>query len=93
MNAAGEVEIPRERIIGTATELFGEKIYEETQADIEPMIDAIAAKTETDAVSRQVDDIIRGVKEKVRTTFVAPVVEQYDIVDQNGDIYILSLKE
>ena len=79
VNAAGEVEIPRERIIGTATELFGEKIYEETQADIEPMIDAIAAKTETDAVSRQVDDIIRGVKEKVRTTFVAPVVEQYDI--------------
>ena len=36
LNKNGEVEIPRERVIGTASELFGDKVY----ADIEDQLDA-----------------------------------------------------
>ena len=79
VNADGEVEIPSERIIGTATGLFGEKVYETAQADVDPLIATVSTSTDTDAVRQKMDDIISTVKETVKTTFVAPVVEQYDI--------------
>ena len=79
VNADGEVEIPSERIIGTAAGLFGEKVYETAQADVDPLIATVSTSTDTDAVRQKMDDIISTVKETVKTTFVAPVVEQYDI--------------
>lgn len=79
VNTDGEVEIPNERIIGTAAGLFGEKIYETAQADMTPLIETVSVDPDTDAVSKKIDDIIGKVKETVKTTFVAPVAEQYEI--------------
>ena len=79
VNAQGEVEIPNERIIGTAAGLFGEKVYETAQENVQPLIDKVAADPATYSIKQQMDDIISSVKETVKTSFVEPVAEQYEI--------------
>ena len=79
VNKAGEVEIPNERIIGTAQGLFGEKVYEQAETTVEPLIYAVAEDSDTVAVWNKMADVINTVKETVKNTFVDPVADQYEI--------------
>jgi hypothetical protein len=46
LNGNGEVEIPMEQIIGTASELFGDKVYADVEDQLEAAVEEIQKKTE-----------------------------------------------
>ena len=47
LNEDGEVEIPREQIIGTASELFGDKVYADVDDQLKAAVEEIQKKAET----------------------------------------------
>lgn len=47
LNDAGNVEIPREKIIGTASELFGDKVYADVDDQLESVVEEIKKKFES----------------------------------------------
>lgn len=46
LNENGEVEIPREQVIGTASELFGDKVYADIGAQLDAAVEQIKEQTE-----------------------------------------------
>ncbi|WP_031578817.1 DEAD/DEAH box helicase [Ruminobacter sp. RM87] len=46
LNENGEVEVPKEQIIGTASEIFGSKIYEKVESQLEEAVEEIQKKVE-----------------------------------------------
>ena len=75
----GEVEIPNEIVIGKTQDLFGEKRYEEIEADLAGDLDAVAQSQDTDEVGRQVKTMVDAVTEKVKEDIVAPIDQEYGI--------------
>ena len=47
LNEDGEVEIPREQVIGTASELFGDKVYADVEEQLEAAVEEIQRQAET----------------------------------------------
>ena len=74
----GNVEIPREIVIGKAQDLFGDKIYETMEREIQPAVRAVSGGSD-EAVKRQVQDVIDTVKESVFSNVVEPVADSYDV--------------
>lgn len=74
----GNVEIPREIVIGKAQDLFGDKIYETMEREIQPAVRAVSGGSD-EAVKRQVQDVIDTVKESVLSNVVEPVADSYDV--------------
>ena len=68
----GEVEIPKERVIGKAAELFGPKIYEDMGRAVQPALDAVQGGDKND-VSQQVQHVIETVKQNLREQVFTPV--------------------
>lgn len=68
----GEVEIPQERVIGKAAELFGPKIYEDMGRAVQPALDALQGGDKND-VSQQVQRVIETVKQNLREQVFTPV--------------------
>lgn len=46
LNENGEVEIPREQIIGTASELFGDKVYADVEDQLASAVEEIQRNAE-----------------------------------------------
>ena len=46
LNASGEVEIPREQVIGTASELFGDKVYADVEDQLAAAVEEIKRNVE-----------------------------------------------
>lgn len=46
LNENGEVEVPKEQIIGTASDIFGSKIYEKVESQLEEAVEEIQKKVE-----------------------------------------------
>ena len=46
LNEDGEVEIPREQVIGTASELFGDKVYADVEDQLEAAVEEIQRQAE-----------------------------------------------
>ena len=78
VNDQGEVEIPREIVIGQTTELFGPKLYEDMTSDLQPAVEAVVGGP-TDAVKRQVQDVIDTVTDTIKKKIVTPIVDSYDV--------------
>lgn len=70
----GEVQIDRERVIGTAKDLFGDKIYEEMAEDVQPALDALQGSTDRE-IDRQVKQVLDKVKQVVDDRVFKPVEE------------------
>lgn len=75
VNAEGEVEIPKERVIGTANELFGDKIYQQMSDDAVNAVsetDHTDFKKAVDAIGKQVaknnKEVVNRVKKKFKLT-------------------------
>ena len=77
VNEKGEVEIPREIVIGKAQDIFGEKKWETVTAETTPQIDQLGESKGAAAVAASMQQLTETVKEKVRQEVVAPVVQAY----------------
>lgn len=72
----GEVDIPKEIVIGKAKEIFGEKIYEELTDTMEPMMPSLQ---DSDAIKKSVNGFVDKVKESIKSNILAPAMDEYDI--------------
>jgi len=70
LNAEGDVELPREQVIGVASELFGTKIYEEAADSIE---DAFTALENQSPVKALAANRYEELEEKLKTDYQASV--------------------
>lgn len=71
LNEEGKVEIPMDRIIGTATELFGPKIYGSISDNMAAVIDET---TKTDEQSKE-DAMLEQLKSEFQTKAIEPILE------------------
>ena len=78
VDEAGEVEIPKEIVIGKAQGLFGEKQYEEMTQGFEPQISRLAESESVAAVEQSMKKLVDTVKETVKQQVVAPVANAYE---------------
>lgn len=60
----GEVEIPKEVVIGTTQNLFGEKVYEQFAEEIQPQVDSLA-ESDSYELDKQVETLVNTVKENI----------------------------
>lgn len=82
LNDSGEVEVPREIIIGTAQGLFGEKIYEDVKEDVEPLLDRVASPVSPDAhgaeeAKARVDALAEALKNTLKEKVLTPALDSY----------------
>ena len=69
LNEKGEVEIPKEQVIGTASDLFGDKIYADVENQLTAAVEKIQKNAKTTPNSRK-DEL-----EKLRECFAKPIVD------------------
>ena len=74
----GEVEIPKERVIGKAAELFGTKIYEDMGQAVQPALDALLGGDKQDVTS-QVQNVIETVKQNLHEQVFTPIADMGEI--------------
>ena len=74
----GEVEIPKERVIGKAAELFGTKIYEDMGQAVQPALDALLGGDKQDVTS-QVQNVIETVKQNLHEQVFTPIADTGEI--------------
>ncbi len=84
VNEDGEVEIPREIVIGTAQGLFGEKQYEEMEREIEPQLTALAdmefyPKQDSSELEHRLRSLVDAVKDTVKQGVVEKVADTYEV--------------
>ena len=69
LNEKGEVEIPKEQVIGTASDLYGDKIY----ADVENQL--TAAVEEIQKNEKMMSNHRKDEQEKLRERFAKPIAD------------------
>lgn len=74
----GEIEIPKEVVIGKAQNLFGEKVYEQFAEEIQPQIERLKG-SDSYEVDKQVEALVNSVKENIIQNFVNPAVNEYEV--------------
>lgn len=74
----GEVEIPKEVVIGKSQDLFGAKIYEQIAQDVQSQIDNFA-ESGTYEVDRQIETLVDTVKDSMKENVLAPVINEYEV--------------
>lgn len=72
INADGEVEVPREKVIGTAAGVFGEKLYETIEAELDEQVREVTSRVSADGDKDLADELARAFKGSV----VDPLVGQ-----------------
>ena len=74
----GEVEIPKEIVIGKTQDLFGAKVYEEFAQDVRSRVDSFAESGTYD-VDKQVEALVDTVKDSIKENVLAPVISEYEV--------------
>ena len=74
----GEVEIPKEVIIGKAQDLFGSKVYEQLTQDVQAQINAIENSSSYE-VDKQVETLVDTVKDSIKQNILNPVMNEYEV--------------
>ena len=82
LNDDGEVEIPREIVIGKTHDLFGPRIYEEVKADIAPLLDRVASPVSEDSagakeLKARVDTLTVALKDQMKEKVLKPALDNY----------------
>lgn len=80
----GNVDIPNEIIIGKTQDLFGDKIYEYLESDIQDQFtDAFKVNDETslsaESVTKAVDNVTEALKERIKEAALKPAADEYDL--------------
>ncbi|MCD8150230.1 MAG: DEAD/DEAH box helicase family protein [Clostridiales bacterium] len=79
VDESGEVDIPREIVIGKAQDIFGDKLYEDMGAAFAPSVDMIRESSTVDQLTQNVDRLVDAVKETVKRDVMAPIMEDYSV--------------
>lgn len=74
----GETVVSNEIIIGQEQNLFGDKIYETVQADIQESLDQVTSSS-VDEVDKRMEQLTNAVKESLKQKVVAPSVQEYNV--------------
>lgn len=74
----GEVETPKEVIIGKTQNLFGSKVYERFAQDVQAQVNAVS-ESSTYEVDKQVETLVDTVKDSIRQNVLTPVVNEYEV--------------
>ena len=80
----GNVDIPNEIIIGKTQDLFGDKIYEYLESDIQDQFtDAFKVNDEfslsAESVTKAVDNVTEALKERIKEAALKPTADEYDL--------------
>lgn len=80
----GEVEVPREVIVGTEQELFGPKIYGNLTEAVEPFLNRVASPVQEGAAGANetkahVDKFVEALKNAVKEKVLAPAFDNYGV--------------
>lgn len=81
----GNVDIPNEIVIGKTQDLFGEKIYEYLEADIQDQFNDLFQVREEESsfsaetVTKAVDGVTDALKERIKEAALKPAADEYDI--------------
>lgn len=76
----GQVDIPDEKIIGTAHDIFGPKIYDTMNEGIQDVVDSFHEMLKDEAaVADKVDHLVHTTVETVTASLITPLAGQYHI--------------
>lgn len=76
----GQVDIPDEKIIGTAHDIFGPKIYDTMNEGIQDVVDSFHEMPKDEAaVADKVDHLVHTTVETVNASLITPLAGQYHI--------------
>lgn len=76
----GQVDIPDEKIIGTAHDIFGPKIYDTMNEGIQDVVDSFHEMPKDEAaVADKVDHLVHTTVETVTASLITPLAGQYHI--------------
>ncbi|MEH2943173.1 DEAD/DEAH box helicase family protein [Lachnospiraceae bacterium KK002] len=78
VNENGEVEIPKEVVIGKAQDLFGTKVYEQFAQDVQSQVNNFA-ESGTYEVDKQIETLVDTVKDSIKENVLAPVINEYEV--------------
>lgn len=75
----GEIAIPNEIVVGHATDIFGDKIYENTEVAIESAFDEMMGKSDATTITKSVKEVAEALKEAVEKGVIDKAFEAYDL--------------
>ena len=76
----GQVDIPDEKVIGTAHDIFGPKIYDTMNEGLQDAVDSFKETPRDEAeVADKVDHLVHTTVETVTTSLITPLAGQYNI--------------
>lgn len=75
----GEVDIPKEIVIGKTRDLFGEKIYETITNLVEDTVAAVGTSDDIDTIGAQIKTLTDAVTQNITQTVLAPAADDYGI--------------
>lgn len=76
----GNVDISDEKVIGTATDIFGPKIYDTMNEGLQDVVDSFRETPKDEAeVADKVDHLVQTTVETVTTSLITPLAGQYNI--------------
>lgn len=75
LNSDGEVEVPQEKIIGTAANLFGDKVYDDISEKFSEAVKNATPK-EPDETEKKLDELKEALHEQVTTPLIDKAKEQ-----------------
>ncbi|MCD8370580.1 MAG: DEAD/DEAH box helicase family protein [Clostridiales bacterium] len=79
VDETGEVDIPREIVIGRTQDIFGDKLYEDMGAALAPSVDMVRESSTVDQLTQNVDHLVDAVKETVKRDVMAPIMDGYSV--------------
>ena len=74
----GEVEIPKEVVIGKTQDLFGAKVYEQFAQDVQSQVSNLT-ESGTYEVDKQIETLVDTVKDSIKENVLAPVINEYEV--------------
>ena len=74
----GEVEIPKEVVIGKTQDLFGAKVYEQFAQDVQSQVSNLT-ESGTYEVDKQIETLVDTVKDSIKENVLAPVISEYEV--------------
>lgn len=73
VDANGDVVIPTQKVIGTAAEVFGEKLYAVPEDELDDILER--AETETEGFSQE-ESLLKDLTEKFKVTVAEPMLDK-----------------
>lgn len=76
----GNVDIPKEIVIGRTQDLFGEKVYETLSGQIQPVLDRAAGPgNDPGGLKQQMGKVVDTLKDSLKQQVITPALDAYEV--------------